>query len=186
MSSQIPSSLPPTFQEDGEPAQFLDWMQGQMAVLLGDQELVVKNKRPEWVKTVASLLTVLSLPLPSELPWSAMHEQNRFVEVALTITYHAARRVPSLFAGETVLAQALFTAITTLCTTLDVWIDEDVPPEAGYMSPAELYAKATASAGAVLQALSDEVLPTASKRAHDIVDGLLNRYLVLVNANVFG
>ncbi|KAI0375921.1 hypothetical protein BV20DRAFT_25069 [Pilatotrama ljubarskyi] len=182
MTSQLlSSSLPPTFQEDGEPAQFLDWMQGQMTDLLDDPQLVLKDKRPEWVKTVSSLLTVLSLPSPVELPWTAMHEQIKFIEVALMLIYHAARRVPSLFAGETILAQALFCTVSILCSTLDLWIDIDVPPEDGYLSPSELYAKATSSASALLQALADEVLPDAGPSAREVIRALLSRSLELVN-----
>ncbi|OJT05396.1 hypothetical protein TRAPUB_3837 [Trametes pubescens] len=183
MSSQLPlSSLPPTFQEDGEPAQFLDWMQSRMDELFGgDPHLVLTPKRPEWVKTIFNVLTVLSLPSPDELPWATLHEQNKFAEVSLLLIYHASRRVPSLFAGETVLAQALFSAITNLCATLDLWIDVDVPDEIDYLNPAQLYTKATAAAAALMQSLGSEVLPKASPKAHGIVNDLLTRYLQLVN-----
>lgn len=182
MSSQLPpSSLPPTFQEDGEPAQFLDWMQSQMDELFGDPHLVLTPKRAEWVKTIANVLTVLSLPSPVELPWVTLHEQNKFAEVSLLLIYHASRRVPSLFAGETVLAQALFSAITNLCATLDLWIDVDVPDEIDYLNPSQLYTKATAAAAALMQSLGNEVLPQASPKAHGIVSDLLSRYLGLVN-----
>lgn len=186
MSSQFPtSSLPPTFQEDGEPAQFLDWMQSQMSDLLEDPHLVIKPKRPEWVKTVSNLLTVLSLPSPTELPWTAMHEQNKFVEVSLTLIYHAVQRVPSLFAGETVLAQALSSTIIALCATLDLWIDVNVPPEEGYLSPSQLYAKATETAAAHVQALLDEVLPQARPRSYGVVRDILSRYMALVNGALY-
>lgn len=182
MSSQLPlSSLPPTFQEDGGPAQFLDWMQSQMDELFGDPHLVLTPKRHEWVKTISNVLTVLSLPSPVELPWATLHEQNKFAEVSLLLVYHASRRVPSLFAGETVLAQALFSAITNLCATLDLWIDVDVPDEIDYLNPSQLYTKATAAAAALMQSLGNEVLPQASPKAHGIVSDLLRRYLGLVN-----
>ncbi|KAI0650475.1 hypothetical protein C8Q79DRAFT_388629 [Trametes meyenii] len=182
MSSQLPSSsLPPTFQEDGEPAQFLDWMQGQMTDLLNDPQLVLKDKRPEWVKTVSNILTVISLPSPVELPWNTMHEQIKFAEVELQLIFHAARRVPSLFAGELVLVQALFYSITILCTTLDLWTDVNVPAEADYPSPPELYAKAVSTAAALLQALMDDVLPEAGPRERQIVREVMIRCLKLVN-----
>ena len=183
MSSQPPSSatVPPTFQENGEPAQFLDWVQGQMSELLGDPGLVLKDKRNDWVKTISSLLTVLALPSATELPWHTMHEQIKLAEVCLQLIFHAAQRVPSLFAGEETLAQALFTSITILCTTLDFWIDVDPPPEVGYLSPAELYAKASLAAAAVLQALGDEVVPEIGPKSRQLMRAVIERCTQAVN-----
>ncbi|KAI0832694.1 hypothetical protein BC628DRAFT_341761 [Trametes gibbosa] len=184
MSSQIPSSsfpVPPTFQQDGDPAQFLDWMQGQKDVLLNDPELAVIQKRPEWLETLSSLLHTMSLPSPAEIPWTAMHEPNRFAEMSLSLVHGAAQRVPSLFAGDEVLAQALFATVTTLCASLDQWIDADVPEEKDYLSPVELYMKATNCAASLIQAMGGEILPKAITKADETVKNVLNRCLALVD-----
>lgn len=188
MNSQPPSSsasIPPTFQENGEPAQFLDWVQEQMSQLEGDPGLVLKDKRNDWVKTISSVLPVLSLPSPAELPWHTMHEQIKLTEVCLQLTLYAARRVPSLFAGQETLAQALFTSITILCTTLDLWIDVDPPPEAGYLNPAELYARATITSAAVLQAVGDEVIPEIGPRSRQLMRAVIDRCAQVVNGAWF-
>ena len=188
MNSQPPSSsasVPPTFQENGEPAQFLEWVQGQMAQLDGDPGLVLKDKRNDWVKTISSVLPVLSISSPSQLPWHTMHEQIKLTEVCLQLTLYAAQRVPSLFAGEEVLAQALFTSIVILCTTLDLWIDVDPPPEAGYLSPAELYDRATITSAAILQAVGDEVIPEIGPKSRQLMRTVIDRCAQLVNGACF-
>ncbi|KAH9855080.1 hypothetical protein C2E23DRAFT_51261 [Lenzites betulinus] len=187
MSSQIPSSsfpVPPTFQQDGDPAQFLDWMQGQKDVLLNDPQLAVIQKRPEWIVTLSSLLHTLSLPSPAELPWTALHEPNRFAEMSLALVHGAAQRVPSLFSGNIVLAQVLFATVTTLCASLDLWIDVDVPEEKDYLSPFELYVKAVDCAAAIIQALGGEILPEAITTANETTKSLARRYLELVEGEL--
>ena len=188
MNSQPPSSassIPPTFQENGEPAQFLDWVQEQMSQLEGDPGLVLKDKRNDWVKTISSVLPVLSLPSPAELPWHTMHEQIKLTEVCLQLTLYAAQRVPSLFAGHENLAQALFTSTTVLCTTLDLWIDVDPPPETGYLSPAELYARASATSASILQAVGDEVIPVIGPRSRQLMRAVIDRCAQVVNGACF-
>ena len=156
-----------------------------MAQLEGDPGLVLKDKRNDWVTTISSVLSVLSISSPSQLPWHAMHEQIKLTEVCLQLTLYAAQRVPSLFAGEEVLAQALFTSITILCTTLDLWIDVDPPPEAGYLCPAELYARASTTSAAVLQAVGDEVIPEIGPRSRQLMRSVIDRCAQLVNGAYF-
>lgn len=183
MNSEPPSSapIPPTFQENGVSAQFLEWMESRAAELTKIPELLRKDIRKDWSQTVSSLLSVLFLQGPDELRWGAMHEQVKFTEVSLQIIYHAAKGVPSLFAGEETLAQALFTVITIICTTLDLWIDVDPPPQPGYLSPLELYKLASKTASTVLQALGDEVVPAVAPTSRQLMKEVVNRCRGIVN-----
>ena len=181
MSSQIPpSSLPPTFQENGEPAHFLSWMEGQLSELLSTPKPGLKNTRANWLTMAANLLHIPALAPPGVLPWNAMHEQIKFNEVGLALLYNAALRVPSLLAGDPVLAQALFSMICALCCILDLWVDADVPPEEGYLGPSELYTRAASIGAALLRGLGDEVLPEAGPQAREIVRVLVNRCLSII------
>ncbi|KAI0660727.1 hypothetical protein C8Q70DRAFT_972004 [Cubamyces menziesii] len=181
MSSQIPpSSLPPTFQENGEPAHFLSWMEGQLSELLSTPKPGLKNTRANWLTMAANLLHIPALAPPGVLPWNAMHEQIKFNEVGLALLYNAALRVPSLLAGDPVLAQALFSMICALCCILDLWVDADVPPEEGYLGPSELYTRAASIGAALLRGLGDEVLPEAGPQAREIVRELVNRCLSII------
>lgn len=184
IASQLPSSapVPPTFQEDGDSANFLAWMQGRVGALTDSPSLMKKENRTEWAHTVSGLISVLLLPGPDELRWEAMHEQVKFTEISLQIIYHAATNVPSLFAGENLLPQALFVVIAIICTTLDRWIDADPPPQEGYLSPKELYALASSAASAILQGLADELIPSAAPTSRQILKGIIDQCGWIINS----
>lgn len=166
MSSQPPSSssstVPPTFQDNTSPALFLEWLQERMATLTDPRRT---NKNLEWTQTIAALVPVLWVPLPSEAQsmWKALHEKSKLCELSLQLTDHALRHVPMLFKEALELPETLLVTLTILCTSLDLWIDVDPPSDGKYLTPSELYDRVRTVLVEVLQVLGENVDPTNNR-----------------------
>ena len=183
MSSQQPSSslpIPPTFQDDGSPALFLAWLEERIANLLDPQ---LDKQTSDWTASVAALVPVLFMPSPSESNgvWNALHEQIRLCEISLRLVDHALRHVPLLFKDRQILPEVFLMNFTILCTSLDLWIEFDPPPDDEYITPHALYDRTRRVLAEVLQALGEEVDPTLGPVFWAMLRDLVARCAGLVN-----
>ena len=176
MNSQPPSSapIPPTFQKNGMPAHYLEWLEANHTKIHTLYEPIREDGHNAWLQTVSGLVPFVYIHAPEKAQWKSLHELIRYCEKSLPIVYHASKRVPSLFNGHEKLGQALFVLLVLLATTLDRWIEEDPVPEEGYSSPTELYDWASAAASEVLRSLGEEAVQSSRQLMLNVNDICFN------------
>ncbi|OCH94317.1 hypothetical protein OBBRIDRAFT_823598 [Obba rivulosa] len=146
----IPSSTPfplPTFQTtDGGAASPADLYGFLLKLLAGldPQEEKHPSRKQSWVQLISSLAEnfLSSFPFPHDMPWHAMHEKIKLVEVSLDLISKATELVPTLFLTPDDFLKILLSRLMILCTTLEAWVETSVASDVGYPNADALQLKA--------------------------------------------
>jgi serine/threonine-protein kinase ATR len=158
------SPFPPTFDSnagDASPKRFLDFLRRLISQDLSDDSgvRIPAADRDSWVEVITSLSDHFLTPLPSprDVPWNAMHEKVKLVEIILDLLQRVTDRVDALYAGPGDLAKKTFVRLVGLCSGLDIWVEVDVLEEEGIPTPSDLRHKAFQAAVGILRWLGSNV-----------------------------
>jgi serine/threonine-protein kinase ATR len=172
----IPNSTPfpvATFDSnagDGSAKQFLDFLHTLISENLdSDPPLrIPATSRGTWVPVIAALSDhfLASLPSHRTVPWNAMHEKVKLVEITLEVVQRVTDRVDALYAGPGNFASKIFTRLLNLCICLDVWVDVVVPEENDIPTPLQLRQKTVQVAVSVLRCLGSNVVVAGGSDEH--------------------
>jgi serine/threonine-protein kinase ATR len=166
----VPNStpFPATFDSnagDASPKQFFDFLRNLISENFDGDPSVCRPapSRDTWVPVITSLSDHFLTPLPSHhaVPWKAMHEKVKLVEITLELIQRTTDGVTALYAGPGDLAKIIFAGLVKFCGGLAGWIDVEVPQEEGIPTPLELQQKAIQTAVGILRCLGNKVTSVA-------------------------